>query len=225
MRVRVSHVLHVTENEQLCSFEVFSQPYFHLSRRQLSYCIASVLTHMYPSHTYPSLYTPHLSHTPSHSHSSECAYYFSLSWLITWYGHVVTAPEQAYRLADVFLASHPLMPVYLAAAVGATHTHHTSRTLPQPTHITQPTHKAFTLYEEDIDSKAQQAAVLLIVATFERMCCLGEENHETLRTNCAMSSSRLIKKPDQCRSVATCAHLFWSGTYTDADGERREVGV
>ena len=50
---------------------------------------------------------------------SECAYYFSLSWLITWYGHVVKSHEEAYRLMDLFLASHPLMSVYcpLAAAV------------------------------------------------------------------------------------------------------------
>lgn len=67
------------------------------------------------------------------------------------------------------------------------------------------------------------AAIGLIVGTFERMRCLGEENHETLRTNCAMSSSRLLKKPDQCRSVANCAHLFWSGRLTNADGESKEV--
>lgn len=48
---------------------------------------------------------------------SECAYYFSLSWLITWYGHVVKTQEQANRLMDLFLASHPLMAVYLAAAI------------------------------------------------------------------------------------------------------------
>lgn len=48
---------------------------------------------------------------------SECQYYFSLSWLITWFGHVVQHPAEAFRLADVFLASHPLMPVYVSAAM------------------------------------------------------------------------------------------------------------
>ena len=91
-----------------------------------------------------------------------------------------------------------------------------------PTH-THP--QAFSLYEEAVsDSRAQQAAITLIVGTFEQMSCLGEENHETLRTNCAMSSSRLLKKPDQCRSVATCAHLFWSGKVSDG-GESVEVSV
>ena len=64
--------------------------------------------------------------------------------------------------------------------------------------------QAFTLYEEEVtDSRAQQAAITLIIATLEQLSSLGEENHETLRSNCAMSSSRLLKKPDQCRSVAT----------------------
>ena len=62
-------------------------------------------------------------------------------------------------------------------------------------------------------------ALLLIVASFERMQSLGEENHETLRTNCTRSATSLLKKPDQCRTVATCAHLFWSGRVKEMDGE------
>ena len=38
-----------------------------------------------------------------------------------------------------------------------------------------------------------------------------------------MSSSRLLKKPDQCRSVAGCAHLFWTGRITDTNGDVIEV--
>ncbi len=53
---------------------------------------------------------------------SECAYYFSLSWLITWYGHVVSNQEESWRLMDLLLASHPFMSVYLAAAVSAIYT-------------------------------------------------------------------------------------------------------
>ncbi|KAM6125769.1 TBC1 domain family member 20-like [Pterocles gutturalis] len=42
---------------------------------------------------------------------------FALSWLITWYGHVVPDFGHALRLCDFFLASPPLMPLYFAAAV------------------------------------------------------------------------------------------------------------
>ncbi len=84
--------------------------------------------------------------------------------------------------------------------------------------------KAFSLYEDEIsDSKAQLAAITLIIGTFERMRCFSEENHEPLRTQCALAASKLLKKPDQCRAVSICAHLFWSGRNTDKNGE--EVGI
>uniref|UniRef100_A0A1B6CMY9 Vacuolar protein sorting-associated protein 35 n=2 Tax=Clastoptera arizonana TaxID=38151 RepID=A0A1B6CMY9_9HEMI len=72
--------------------------------------------------------------------------------------------------------------------------------------------QAFSLYEDEIsDSKSQLAAITLLVASFERMKCFGEENAEPVRTQCALAASKLLKKPDQCRGVATCCHLFWSG--------------
>ncbi|XP_053323523.1 TBC1 domain family member 20-like [Spea bombifrons] len=46
---------------------------------------------------------------------SEVGCIFALSWLITWYGHVLSDYHQVLRLYDFFLASHPLMPVYCAA--------------------------------------------------------------------------------------------------------------
>nr|CAD7394670.1 unnamed protein product [Timema cristinae] len=84
---------------------------------------------------------------------------------------------------------------------------------------------AFSLYEDEIsDSKAQLAAITLIVATFEQTRCFGEENHEPLRTQCALAASKLLKKPDQCRGVATCSHLFWSGKSLASGGEEMHDG-
>ena len=83
--------------------------------------------------------------------------------------------------------------------------------------------QAFSLYEDEIsDSKAQLAAITLINGTLEQMDCFSEENHEPLRTQCALAASKLLKKPDQCRGVATCSHLFWSGKNTATEGE---VGI
>lgn len=48
---------------------------------------------------------------------SEAGTIFALSWLITWYGHVLSDPKHILRLYDFFLACHPLMPIYLAAQV------------------------------------------------------------------------------------------------------------
>ncbi|XP_070303476.1 vacuolar protein sorting-associated protein 35-like [Salvelinus sp. IW2-2015] len=73
--------------------------------------------------------------------------------------------------------------------------------------------------DEISDSKAQLAAITLIIGTFERTKCFSEENHEPLRTQCALAASKLLKKPDQCRAVSICAHLFWSGRNTEKNGE------
>lgn len=51
------------------------------------------------------------------SFRSEVGTIFALSWLITWFGHVLSEFKHTLRLYDFFLASHPLMPIYLAATV------------------------------------------------------------------------------------------------------------
>lgn len=48
---------------------------------------------------------------------SEVGQVFALSWLITWYGHVLKDFSTIVRLYDFFLATHPLMPVYFGAAL------------------------------------------------------------------------------------------------------------
>ncbi|XP_062501710.1 TBC1 domain family member 20-like isoform X2 [Corticium candelabrum] len=48
---------------------------------------------------------------------SEVGTVFSLSWMITWFSHVLPDLSMVYRLYDVFLASHPLFPIYLVAMI------------------------------------------------------------------------------------------------------------
>lgn len=80
--------------------------------------------------------------------------------------------------------------------------------------------QAFSLYEDEIsDSKAQLSAITLIMGTVEQTSCFCEENHEPLRTQCALAASKLLKKPDQCRGVGLCSHLFWSGKTQETSGE------
>ena len=72
--------------------------------------------------------------------------------------------------------------------------------------------QAFSLLEEEVsDSKAQLAAITLIIGTLQQMSCFSEESHAPLRNQCALVAANLLKKPDQCRAVSTCAHVFWSG--------------
>ncbi|XP_023643486.1 vacuolar protein sorting-associated protein 35B [Capsella rubella] len=82
--------------------------------------------------------------------------------------------------------------------------------------------QAFILYEEEIaDSKAQVTAIHLIVGTLQRINVFGVENRDTLTHKATGYSARLLKKPDQCRAVYACSHLFWVDDLEgNKDGER-----
>ncbi|XVE69703.1 hypothetical protein DITRI_Ditri10aG0012100 [Diplodiscus trichospermus] len=82
--------------------------------------------------------------------------------------------------------------------------------------------QVFVLYEEEIwDSKAQVTAIHLIIGTLQRMDVFGVENRDTLTHKATGYSARLLKKPDQCRAVYACSHLFWVDNQDSIkDGER-----
>lgn len=69
--------------------------------------------------------------------------------------------------------------------------------------------RAFEIFEESIpDTKAQVVALQLIVGSLHRCVVFGTENRETLVHKATSYSSKLLKKPDQCRAVGLCSHLF-----------------
>ncbi|XP_042420145.1 vacuolar protein sorting-associated protein 35B-like [Zingiber officinale] len=82
--------------------------------------------------------------------------------------------------------------------------------------------QAFVLYEEEVaDSKAQVTAIHLITGTLQRMNIFGVENRDTLTHKATGYSAKLLKKPDQCRAVYACSHLFWVDDQDGVkDGER-----
>ncbi|XP_019175131.1 PREDICTED: vacuolar protein sorting-associated protein 35B-like [Ipomoea nil] len=82
--------------------------------------------------------------------------------------------------------------------------------------------QAFVLYEEEVaDSKAQVTAIHLIIGTLQRMSVFGVENRDTLTHKATGYSAKLLKKPDQCRAVYACSHLFWVDDQDGIkDGER-----
>ena len=48
---------------------------------------------------------------------------WGMSWLLTWFSHTTPGLPQSARLFDLFMASHPLMPLYVGAvAVQASRT-------------------------------------------------------------------------------------------------------
>ena len=70
--------------------------------------------------------------------------------------------------------------------------------------------QAFILYEEAIpDSKAEITALQSIVGVLHQCRVFTAESRDTLVHKATGYSAKLLKKPDQCRAVCACSHLFW----------------
>ena len=54
------------------------------------------------------------------------------------------------------------------------------------------------------------------------MNCFSEENAVPVRNQCILYASKLLRKPDQCRGVATCSHIFWSGKSLNTNGKEMQ---
>ncbi|CAG5114472.1 unnamed protein product [Candidula unifasciata] len=52
----------------------------------------------------------------AHMQKNDLGTIFALSWVITWFSHVLGDIKRILRVFDFFLASHRMMPVYLSAA-------------------------------------------------------------------------------------------------------------
>lgn len=72
--------------------------------------------------------------------------------------------------------------------------------------------QAFIAYEDEIsDSKAQYAAINLLVASLQTCVNFSQENYDTLVSKATQHCAKLLKKTDQCRAVMNASHLFWPG--------------
>ncbi len=49
--------------------------------------------------------------------AAEVPPFFALGWFITWFAHSVDNLQHVSRLFDLFMAAHPLMPLYVTAIV------------------------------------------------------------------------------------------------------------
>ena len=82
--------------------------------------------------------------------------------------------------------------------------------------------RAMTIYEDEIsDSAAQRSALSCVVGALHSCVRFTAESRETLVHKTTAYSARLLKKPDQVRAVADCAHLFWGPD--GVDGAARDA--
>lgn len=70
--------------------------------------------------------------------------------------------------------------------------------------------EALLIYESDIsDSKSQVRSLTIIIGTLLSCTNFSTDDYEALITKVAQYSNKLLKKPDQCRMITLCSHLFW----------------
>jgi len=70
--------------------------------------------------------------------------------------------------------------------------------------------QAFSLYELAIsDSNTQQQCIVAMSGTLLACRALSRDDYERLITKTTQYAAKLIRKPDQCQLVASCAHLFY----------------
>jgi vacuolar protein sorting-associated protein 35 len=58
----------------------------------------------------------------------------------------------------------------------------------------------------------------MIIGALQSTRVFGPDNYDTLCRKCILHASKLLKRPDQCRAICMCAHLYWH-TPIAAQGE------
>lgn len=53
----------------------------------------------------------------AHLYDVDMEPFFAISWILTWFAHEIRDTAAVKRLFDVFLVSHPLMPIYMSVAM------------------------------------------------------------------------------------------------------------
>jgi vacuolar protein sorting-associated protein 35 len=70
--------------------------------------------------------------------------------------------------------------------------------------------EALLLFECEVsESKAQVRCLTAVIGTLLNCVQFPSEDYVALITKVAQYANKLLKKPDQCRMVTLCAHLFW----------------
>lgn len=72
--------------------------------------------------------------------------------------------------------------------------------------------QALVCYEEEIsDSKSQFNLISEFVGSVVgHIHTLEKENYENISAKITQHAAKLLKRPDQCRAILTCSHLFWN---------------
>ncbi|KAI6046979.1 vacuolar protein sorting-associated protein 35 [Pisolithus marmoratus] len=80
--------------------------------------------------------------------------------------------------------------------------------------------QAFSVYEDSIsESRAQLAAITLIIGTLQTSRVFEVDAYDTLITKAALHGAKLLKKPHQAIAVHAASHLWWQESPAEGDGD------
>ncbi|KAI5992917.1 vacuolar protein sorting-associated protein 35 [Pisolithus albus] len=80
--------------------------------------------------------------------------------------------------------------------------------------------QAFSVYEDSIsESRAQLAAITLIIGTLQTSRVFEVDSYDTLITKAALHGAKLLKKPHQAIAVHAASHLWWQEPPAEGDGD------
>ncbi|KAG8220725.1 vacuolar protein sorting-associated protein 35 [Butyriboletus roseoflavus] len=86
--------------------------------------------------------------------------------------------------------------------------------------------QAFSVYEDSIsESRAQLAAVTLIIGTLQGARVFEVDGYDTLITKAALHGAKLLKKPHQATAVHAASHLWWQEAALEGAEAEGEVEV
>ena len=94
--------------------------------------------------------------------------------------------------------------------------------------------QAFSVYEDSIsESRAQLAAITLIIGTLQTSRVFEVDVYDTLITKAALHGAKLLKKPHQATAVHAASHLWWQeapaeegdGDVAQTEGEKSSSGT
>ncbi|KAF9221315.1 vacuolar protein sorting-associated protein 35 [Gyrodon lividus] len=85
--------------------------------------------------------------------------------------------------------------------------------------------QAFSVYEDSIsESRAQLAAITLIIGTLQGARVFEVDGYDTLITKAALHGAKLLKKPHQALAVHAASHLWWQEPVVEESEGEAESG-
>lgn len=158
--------------------------------------------------------------------ATEVPPFFALGWFITWFAHSVDDLQQISRLFDLFMAAHPLMPLYVTAIVIKGARKQVLACEPDPAELHRLLTNLPVLGQLSADELCQQAASLFKQSPPNKLV-----SHAKLQFTCSTEAEAVIKdehwdvadQPQAPGSVPKYPLHFWQHFFTGPATRRKGV--